>query len=177
VPQPCRSVKSASEFAVRAIEPSRVVLLEHPGRGVTQPEGDQHRVGPGLQCQRRARVAQLAEPEPLQSRTRERRTPHEPTEGRTPDHASPLGGEHETGLPRRVPSQVLREFQRDGVRVTLDGQPAGDAHGTDVAADGSGRLVEQRMYQLIRQPGPIEDRLFEIVFQDAGAQGFCFTFG
>ena len=44
-------------------------------------------------------------------------------------------------------------------------------------ADGSGALVEQRMYQLIRQAGPIVDRLFEIEFLDAGAQGLCFTFG
>ena len=58
-----------------------------------------------------------------------------------------------------------------GFRVTLDGELAGDAHGSDVADDGSGTLVEQRMYQLIRQPGPIEDRFFQIEFRDAGAQG------
>jgi hypothetical protein len=33
------------------------------------------------------------------------------------------------------------------------------------------------MYQLIRQHGPITDRLFEIEFPDAGAEGFAFTFG
>ena len=52
-----------------------------------------------------------------------------------------------------------------------------DASGVDVQADGSGALVEQRMYQLIRQPGPIVDRLFEVEFLDAGAQALCFTFG
>jgi hypothetical protein len=61
-------------------------------------------------------------------------------------------------------------------RVTLDGEPPGDARGTDVHPDGSGMLVEPRMYQLIRQTGPIVDRLFEIEFLD-GAQGFAFTFG
>jgi thiol-disulfide isomerase/thioredoxin len=61
-------------------------------------------------------------------------------------------------------------------RVTLDGEPPGDARGTDVDPDGSGMLVEPRMYQLIRQTGPIVDRLFEIEFLD-GAQGFAFTFG
>jgi Thioredoxin like C-terminal domain/AhpC/TSA family len=61
-------------------------------------------------------------------------------------------------------------------RVTLEGEAPSDAHGTDVAADGSGSLVEPRMYQLIRQTGPIVDRLFEIEFLD-GAQGFAFTFG
>ena len=52
-----------------------------------------------------------------------------------------------------------------------------DASGVDVQADGSGALIEQRMYQLIRQPGPIVDRLFEVEFLDAGAQALCFTFG
>jgi len=62
-------------------------------------------------------------------------------------------------------------------RVTLDGDAPGGASGVDVQADGSGVLIEQRMYQLIRQPGPIVDRLFEVEFLDAGAQALCFTFG
>jgi thiol-disulfide isomerase/thioredoxin len=62
-------------------------------------------------------------------------------------------------------------------RVYLDGQPATGAHGTDVAADGSGRVAEQRTYQLIRQLGPIDERVFEIEFLDAGVELFCFTFG
>jgi hypothetical protein len=33
------------------------------------------------------------------------------------------------------------------------------------------------MYQLIRQPQPIIDRLFEIEFLDEGAEAFDFTFG
>lgn len=62
-------------------------------------------------------------------------------------------------------------------RVYLDGQPATDAHGTDVAADGSGKVTEQRTFQLIRQSGPIEERVFEIEFLDPGVELFCFTFG
>lgn len=58
-----------------------------------------------------------------------------------------------------------------GFRVTLDGGPQG-ANGTDVEADGSGTLAEQRMYQLVRQQGPIVDRVFEI----GGAEAFAFTF-
>ncbi len=42
---------------------------------------------------------------------------------------------------------------------------------------GSGTLAEQRLYQLIRQPAPIVDRLFEIEFLDPGAEAFAFTFG
>jgi hypothetical protein len=33
------------------------------------------------------------------------------------------------------------------------------------------------MYQLIRQTGPIRDRLFEIEMLDAGIEAFVFTFG
>ena len=62
-------------------------------------------------------------------------------------------------------------------RVFLDGQPAGDAHGADVDAGGSGIVSDQNTYQLICQPGPIVDRLFEIEFLDAGAEAYCFTFG
>ena len=62
-------------------------------------------------------------------------------------------------------------------RVFIDGEPPGAAAGSDVDADGSGQLDRQRMYQLIRQHGPITDRLFEIEFLDRGAEAFCFTFG
>ena len=62
-------------------------------------------------------------------------------------------------------------------RVYLDGRPATDSHGTDVGADGSGTLDAQRTYQLVRQPGLIAARRFEIEFLAAGAEAYCFTFG
>ena len=62
-------------------------------------------------------------------------------------------------------------------RVSLDGQPPGAAHGGDVDDSGSGVAPEQRLYQLIRQTGPIRDRRFEIEFLDPGVQAFAFTFG
>ena len=62
-------------------------------------------------------------------------------------------------------------------RVLLDGKPPGPAHGLDVDEGGSGTAKEQRMYQLIRQPGAIVDRQFEIEFLDPGAEAFDFTFG
>ena len=37
--------------------------------------------------------------------------------------------------------------------------------------------VEQRLYQLIRQPKPIADRRFEIECLDSGVVTFPFTFG
>jgi Thioredoxin like C-terminal domain len=61
--------------------------------------------------------------------------------------------------------------------VSIDGAPPGADAGSDVDADGSGELIEPRMYQLIRQHGPIADRLCEIEFLDAGAEIYAFTFG
>jgi hypothetical protein len=62
-------------------------------------------------------------------------------------------------------------------RVVIDGQPPGAAHGVDVNEQGNGTVTEPKMYQLIRQPGTIMDRQFEIEFLDSGAQAFSFTFG
>jgi hypothetical protein len=62
-------------------------------------------------------------------------------------------------------------------RVLVDGEPPGDAHGLDVDEHGHGTVAEQRLYQLIRQPGPIADRTFEIGFLSAGVEAYVFTFG
>jgi hypothetical protein len=62
-------------------------------------------------------------------------------------------------------------------RLGIDGQPPGQAHGTDTDGDGHGTLAQQRVYQLIRQPGPVTERTIEITFLDPGAQAYCFTFG
>jgi len=62
-------------------------------------------------------------------------------------------------------------------RVLIDGQPPGEAHGSDVDDQGNGTVAGQRLYQLIRQRGPIADRTFEITFPDSGAQAYAFTFG
>lgn len=62
-------------------------------------------------------------------------------------------------------------------RVNIDGLPPAGAHGVDVDDQGNGTLREQRLYQLIRQPKPVVDRLFEIEFLDPGAAAFAFTFG
>jgi len=64
---------------------------------------------------------------------------------------------------------------RFGVR--LDGRPPGDDAGDDAEDDGGGAVVEPRLYQLIRQRGPITDRTFEITFSDPGVRAFAFTFG
>jgi thiol-disulfide isomerase/thioredoxin len=62
-------------------------------------------------------------------------------------------------------------------RVTLDGNAPGASHGGDVDEQGNGVLSEPRLYQLIRQPGPVEDRTFGIQFLEPGAEAYVFTFG
>nr|WP_314071865.1 cytochrome c biogenesis protein DipZ [uncultured Roseococcus sp.] len=62
-------------------------------------------------------------------------------------------------------------------RVTIDGMPPGENRGMDVDAEGNGIVSEQRLYQLLRQPGAIGDRTFEIHFLDPGVQAYAFTFG
>ena len=62
-------------------------------------------------------------------------------------------------------------------KVRIDGVAPGDDHGVDLNADGAGEIRDPRMYQLIRQKGPIQDRTFEIEFLDPGVLVFSFTFG
>ena len=61
--------------------------------------------------------------------------------------------------------------------VLLDGDPPTAARGSDVAADGDGTVVEQRLYQLIRQHGPVTEHTFEITFLDPDVAAYVFTFG
>jgi len=61
--------------------------------------------------------------------------------------------------------------------VLLDGQPPGAAHGTDLDSRGNGTVVEQRLYQLIRQDGPVTEQTFEITFLDPDVEAYAFTFG
>jgi thiol-disulfide isomerase/thioredoxin len=62
-------------------------------------------------------------------------------------------------------------------RVRVDGEPPGAAHGLDVDEQGDGALTQQRLYQLVREPGSVTDRTFEITFLAPGAEAYCFTFG
>jgi thiol-disulfide isomerase/thioredoxin len=62
-------------------------------------------------------------------------------------------------------------------RVAVDGDAPGDAHGLDIDEQGNGTLVQPRLYQLVREPGEIKDRTFEITFLGAGVEAYVFTFG
>jgi hypothetical protein len=61
--------------------------------------------------------------------------------------------------------------------VLIDGKPPSEAQGTDIDDQGNGTVSDQRLYQLIRQPGLITDHSFEITFPEPGVQAYAFTFG
>jgi thiol-disulfide isomerase/thioredoxin len=62
-------------------------------------------------------------------------------------------------------------------RVTIDGKAPGAGHGSDIDAAGAGVVTGQRLYQLVRLAGPVQDHNFEIEFLDPGVEAFAFTFG
>lgn len=62
-------------------------------------------------------------------------------------------------------------------RVRIDGQAPGAAAGSDVDASGMGTIDSHKLYQLVRQPQPAGEKLFEIEFLDPGAHAYAFTFG
>jgi hypothetical protein len=70
---------------------------------------------------------------------------------------------------------------RDGkpirFRITIDGVAPAESRGMDVAADGTGSVTEQRLYQLVRQAGDVSERTFSIEFFDPGVSAYAFTFG
>jgi Thioredoxin like C-terminal domain len=98
----------------------------------------------------------------------------------------------ESAVLRAVPGKIVFRFHSRGLHlvlapakdakpirfvVRLDGAAPGENCGVDTAPDGSGEIRELRLYQLIRQRGPIVDRTFEIEFLDLGVQALDFTFG
>ncbi len=99
-----------------------------------------------------------------------------------------MGAEKST-LERAGGRIVFRFHARDLHLVLAPGGPTGalqgDAgrqapgadQGMDVDAQGVGIVTTERLYQLVRQKGPLADRTFEIEFFDPGVQSFAFTFG
>jgi thiol-disulfide isomerase/thioredoxin len=62
-------------------------------------------------------------------------------------------------------------------RVLIDGQPPGADHGADVDEQGGGEVGDERLYQLVRQHGPVTERTFRIEFLEPGVRAYAFTFG
>jgi thiol-disulfide isomerase/thioredoxin len=98
----------------------------------------------------------------------------------------------ESAVLQAVPGKIVFRFHsrdlnlvlapaKDGMPVRfvvrVDGAAPGENSGVDTAQDGSGEIQQPRLYQLIRQKGPIVDRTFEIEFLDHGVHALDFTFG
>ncbi len=62
-------------------------------------------------------------------------------------------------------------------RVTIDGAPPNKDAGMDVDAEGNGVVSEHRLYQLVREKGPVTEQEFVIEFLDPGVDAYSFTFG
>ena len=62
-------------------------------------------------------------------------------------------------------------------RVTIDGKAPGADHRMDTDAGGYGTVNEDRLYQLIRQHGAVQDRALRKEFLVPGVQAYSFTFG
>jgi cytochrome c biogenesis protein CcdA/thiol-disulfide isomerase/thioredoxin len=102
----------------------------------------------------------------------------------TVDHEHATLGRKDGGIVYRFHARDLHLVLgpgKDGkpvrFRVSIDGAAPGQDHGVDVAADGTGVVTDQRLYQLVRQTGKVDDRTFTIEFLDPGVQAFAFTFG
>ena len=81
--------------------------------------------------------------------------------------------------PRRQPGAWDRPHRepRCGSGCSSTGSQPARITGADVDEHGSGTLTGQRVYQLVRQHGPVTERTFEITFLDPGAATYSFTFG
>ena len=80
----------------------------------------------------------------------------------------------------RGPFQRKAAGHRHGERALseeLDQAREPCAVGDNLDGQGHGTVAEQRLYQLIRQPGPVTERTFEITFLDPGVEAYAFTFG
>jgi len=62
-------------------------------------------------------------------------------------------------------------------RVRIDGAAPGASHGSDTDEQGFGSVRDGRLYQLVRQAGPVTERTVEIEFLDPGVRAYAFTFG
>src|SRR5690606_21854571 len=62
-------------------------------------------------------------------------------------------------------------------RVMIDGAAPGADHGADVNAEGWGEVRGDRLYQLVRQSGAIDDRTVTVECSGPGVRAYVFTFG
>ncbi|MCM8556460.1 cytochrome c biogenesis protein DipZ [Sphingomicrobium sediminis] len=70
-----------------------------------------------------------------------------------------------------------RDGEPIGFTVTIDGEAPGEDAGVDIDSSGRGTIEEERLYQLVRQPGGARERTFTIRFDRPGVTAYAFTFG
>ena len=100
--------------------------------------------------------------------------------GRTAARSTKPGGRLSFRFRARDLNLVMgpgEDGQPVGFEVRLDGAAPGDARGVDVNARGEGIAADRRLYQLVRQPAEVEERVFEITLLGTGVEAFVFTFG
>src|ERR1700678_2914500 len=166
-------------------------LLNVTGTGAEAPS-DSKNVGSPETYVGYKRAGNFASAEPISKDSRKTYSPHP----RLSLHQWALGGSWKVGdesaVLESVPGKIVFRFHARDLhlvlgptkngkpirfKVALDGTAPGDDHGSDTDAAGAGTVQGHRLYQLIRQKGPVEDRTFEIEFLDPGVQAFAFTFG
>jgi thiol-disulfide isomerase/thioredoxin len=102
------------------------------------------------------------------------------TVGRKAARLNEAGGHLSYRFRARDLNLVMGPAQREQpvrFRVRIDGAPPGAARGVDVDELGEGTAADRRLYQLVRQPGDVDEHTFEITFLDAGVEAYVFTFG
>ena len=67
----------------------------------------------------------------------------------------------------------------NGAEITIlqDGEPIGDAAGSDVDSEGQVQINEERLYKIIDNSGEVGEHTLEILIKDSGFHVFTFTFG
>ncbi len=93
-------------------------------------------------------------------------------------HTPEFDVEHDLDNVRRAVKELgVRQGCPCGSRCASTGIRQAPPTGTDVDGQGNGTVTEPRLYQLIRQPGPVPERTFAVTFLDPGVQAYAFTFG
>jgi thiol-disulfide isomerase/thioredoxin len=102
-----------------------------------------------------------------------------PSSNRSSCSTRPVGGSCTASAPATCTWSWRRRQRgpRCGSACASTSSPRGATHGGDVDDQGNGTLTQPRLHQLVRQPGPVTERTFEISFLDPGVQAYAFTFG
>ena len=100
-------------------------------------------------------------------------------EGGDRPESKPAGGSRSASTPATSISSCDRASEARPCRSacsSTENLPATPT-GSTSTSKGTERCVQPRLYQLVREPGSIADRTFEITFLAPGVEAYVFTFG